>query len=78
MHLDPTTPEGQAYIVDHLGAIYDEDRLADFLGDLHHCGECGDVFTDAKDTDYGENNERVCKSCACGINQSIRFRRAGW
>ena len=78
MHIDPTTPEGAAYVADHLGAIYDEDRLADFLGDLHHCGECGELFTSDKDTDYGENNERVCKSCACGINQSIRFRRAGW
>lgn len=78
-HIDPTSPEGLAYIADHLGATYDADDFAAFLeSDLHQCDECGELFTSDKDTDYGENNDRVCKSCACGINQSIRFRRAGW
>ena len=76
-HIDPTSSSGQAYIADHLGAIYDEDRLADFLGDLHHCGECGELFTSDKDTDYGENDERVCIECCCADNEDRFFSRLG-
>jgi len=62
MHLDPTTPEGAAYIADHLNDI----------DGLHYCGDCDDVFSDAKDTDYGVNNERTCKRCCIEINAGAR------
>ena len=76
-HIDPHTPEGQAYIADHLGASYDADEYTAFLeSDLHQCDECGELFTTDTDTDFGENNERLCKSCCIGVNQALRFRGA--
>lgn len=77
MQLDPTTTEGAAYIADHLGATYDETRLADFLDGLHHCDECGDVFTEASDTGYGENKSRVCRTCCVEANEDRAFARLG-
>jgi len=78
MHLDPTTDEGRAYIADYLGATYDADELADFIGDnLHACDDCGELFTTEHDTDYGWNNERVCKECACGASEDRRFAGIG-
>jgi len=77
MQLDPTTTEGAAYIADHLGETYDEDRLADFLAGLSHCDECGDVFTEASDTGYGENKSRVCRTCCIEGNEDRFFARLG-
>ena len=78
MHIDPTSTEGAAYIADHLGATYDADAYEAFLeSDLHQCDECGEMFTSTKDTDYGENNDRVCKSCCCEDNEDRFFSRLG-
>lgn len=74
MQIDPTSPEGQAYIADHLGATYDADDYAAFLeSDLHACDECGELFTVKQDTDYGENNDRLCRTCCIEGNEDRFF-----
>jgi hypothetical protein len=66
--IDPTTPEGLAYIADHLGATYDADDLAAFLDDdLIKCEDCGRLFTSFSDFDYDrrvDHGEWFCDECA--------------
>ena len=72
MHIDPTTPDGLAYIADHLGATYDADDLAAFLSDdLIKCEDCGRLYTHRHDFDLDAiDNEGVwvCDECACGAH----------
>ena len=74
MHIDPTTPDGLAYIADHLGATYDADDLAAFLeDDLIKCEDCGRLYTNRHDFDLDAiDNEGVwvCDECACGAHSS--------
>lgn len=72
MHIDPASPEGLAYIADHLGATYDADDFAAFLeDDLIKCEDCGRLFTHRHDFDLDAiDNEGVwvCDECACGFH----------
>lgn len=68
MHIDPTSPDGLAYISDHLGATYDADDYAAFLDDeLIKCEDCGRLFThrDDFDLDLIDNHSTwLCEECA--------------
>ena len=68
MLIDPTTPEGLAYIADHLGATYDADDLAAFLDDdLIKCEDCGRLYTHRHDFDLDlidDHGTWICADCA--------------
>ena len=68
MHIDPITPEGLAYIADHLGATYDADDLAAFLADeLIKCEACQERFTHRHDFDLDlidDHGTYICEECA--------------
>lgn len=71
MHLQPQTPEGQAFLADHLGEdAADPEHVAGFIHDeCSACLICGELFTTDDDFDpdiLSEDGERVCLECEAG------------
>lgn len=66
MQIDPISPEGLAFIADHLGATYtDEDREHFIEGELIRCEECREFYTSESDFDRDATEYKwLCNDCS--------------
>ena len=68
MLIDPTTPEGQAFIADFTGEPATTDVVSNFVHDeCVTCMTCGSMFTSERDMDMEvrrEIGEWICQPCS--------------